>query len=164
MLAKHSSQCLQLLITIAAHTTVNMPNRTWPSMLLYDLIDDGTSTQTALIQCMTLSTLVDHELKPQAIELSHRLGVIADQLHNRFRIHDRWVARLHLVDSQPHTTVARRARLERRTEGALRQIEELTNRLVVLEMLALDLLLDADYVEEWEGGFLSRDDVPLVLL
>jgi hypothetical protein len=70
------------------------------------------------------------------------------------------------VDSQPHTatTVARRARLERRTQGALRQIEELTNRLVVLEMLALDLLLDADYVEEVEGGFLSRDDVPLVLL
>jgi hypothetical protein len=51
---------------------------------------------------------------------------------------------------------AHTARLERGTQGALRLIGQLTNRMVVLEITALDLILEAKYVQEVQGQYLSH--------
>jgi hypothetical protein len=106
---------------------------------------------------------VHHKLHSQGIDLNNRLGLIVDQRPNR--LYDRFATGLHLPDDYPNFTIEPpRACLERRTEGALHQLQELKNQLVVQELHALDLLLHASHVHEPVGGYLLRAEVRVELL
>jgi hypothetical protein len=91
-----------------------------------------------------------HELQPRVLALEFPLRAIGNQQDFRGRMFLRFRARRRLdrLEQSPPNTVtdARLARYPRRTQRALIQLEELSHQMMVLEVEALHLLIEAGFV------------------
>jgi hypothetical protein len=77
----------------------------------------------------------------------------------------RFRARLDRLEQSPPNTVtdARLARYPRRTQRALIQLEELNHQMMVLEVEALHLLIEAGFVLHQGDKYVTRDGTAVKL-